>query len=512
MKTFVSQLPGRQKLELLIWSVILFVSLCLISVDALDNIAKGFAPNKRSFAENGVSFLYYANYFYPLTGRYLVLFAGFLALNFWVLPKFFIQDSNAKPGWWLTGSFLLITVLLTLTYLGYSAYLFSPSFVRREALLQILKSGLLAALGLFLFTGIYNAVKGAIHFVLIQAPELEARYRFVNREGLLAFLAWFVSLLLVIVSRAQREIVIVWFIVGPSAILFYWAALYRMIPSVQGKKRAFLRYLFQTLVILFFQILIGGFALMLVMRHPDAGFAVASFNASFLLFIMAPLSWIVYKQKQKGKTELSTLKNALGQSTAHFDFLRSQINPHFLFNALNTIYGTALQEGADRTAEGVERLSSMMRFMLQENVQEKIALAREVEYLKNYIALQRLRTATHEGITLDIHIDEAGAEGYQISPMLLIPFVENAFKHGISFRSPSAIRISLEVHNNQLLFDVFNSRHDKSENDPEKLNNGIGLKNVQERLQLLYPQRHELTIRETARQFFVHLTLQLRHA
>jgi two-component system, LytTR family, sensor kinase len=93
--------------------------------------------------------------------------------------------------------------------------------------------------------------------------------------------------------------------------------------------------------------------------------------------------------------------------------------------------------------------------------------------------------------------------------MLLIPFVENAFKHGISFRAPSHIRIILEMKGKTLNFDVYNSKHDKKENDPEKNKSGIGLNNVKQRLQLAYPGRHELIIRETQKEFFVHLTIQL---
>jgi sensor histidine kinase YesM len=93
--------------------------------------------------------------------------------------------------------------------------------------------------------------------------------------------------------------------------------------------------------------------------------------------------------------------------------------------------------------------------------------------------------------------------------MLLIPFVENAFKHGISLREPSHIRVTLDVKDQVLYFDVNNSKHHKPENDPEKDKSGIGLNNVKQRLQLLYPARHELIIRETSREFFVHLTIQL---
>jgi sensor histidine kinase YesM len=108
---------------------------------------------------------------------------------------------------------------------------------------------------------------------------------------------------------------------------------------------------------------------------------------------------------------------------------------------------------------------------------------------------------------------EAGIEklinGVEIAPMLLIPFVENAFKHGISFREPSHIKVTLEVKENKLFFDVYNIKHQKQDADPEKDKSGIGLINVKQRLQLLYPSKHELIIRETGKEFFVHLTIQL---
>jgi LytS/YehU family sensor histidine kinase len=147
--------------------------------------------------------------------------------------------------------------------------------------------------------------------------------------------------------------------------------------------------------------------------------------------------------------------------------------------------------------------------MLQENLQDKISLAREIDYLNNYINLQRLRTDSSPTIQIQTAIQ--GQENiFQIAPMLLIPFVENAFKHGISFREPSHIKITLEIKDNTLYFDVYNSKHVRQDNDPEKDKSGIGLENVKQRLKLLYPNRHELIIRDTSKEFFIHLTIQLK--
>jgi len=145
---------------------------------------------------------------------------------------------------------------------------------------------------------------------------------------------------------------------------------------------------------------------------------------------------------------------------------------------------------------------------LHENMQDKISLTREVEYLNNYIDLQKLRTSRSADIKIETQIDEQ-LNNLQITPMLLIPFVENAFKHGISLQQASHIKITLQTKEKTLYFDVHNSIHLKADNDPEKLKSGIGLENVRQRLLHLYHGKHELIIRESAKEFFVHLTIQL---
>jgi len=167
-----------------------------------------------------------------------------------------------------------------------------------------------------------------------------------------------------------------------------------------------------------------------------------------------------------------------------------------------------LQENAERTSEGIQKLGDMMRFMLEENMQDKITLNREIDYIKNYISLQKLRTQTSNNIQIEISIDDR-VNNLMISPMLLIPFIENAFKHGISLREKSHIKVSLNIDGNSLYFDVYNSIHPKMETDLEKYHNGIGLENVKQRLQLLYKKKHELIIRENINEYFIHLTVQL---
>lgn len=324
-------------------------------------------------------------------------------------------------------------------------------------------------------------------------------------------------------------------LVIPLSILSYFYALYIGIPKASKRVWKRTRYFFSMLFIAALSTLIlvaitipllldnnphnsifaGSFLKtisiqqLIAGQHEEGVITVLLGNFLTQLIIITPVAWRIYKDRRNIKTEeIITLKTELGKSDANLNFLKSQINPHFLFNALNTLYGTALQEKADRTGEGIQKLGDMMRFMLEENIADKILLSKDVDYLNNYIALQKLRTSTSSDVTIETQIEEQ-TNTLQIAPMLLIPFVENAFKHGISLQSPSHIKITLQTSGNTLYFDVHNSIHSKKDNDPEKLQSGIGLQNVKQRLALLYPNQHELIIRENAKEFFIHLTLQL---
>ena len=206
------------------------------------------------------------------------------------------------------------------------------------------------------------------------------------------------------------------------------------------------------------------------------------------------------------KVELET---NISHKSAELSLLHSQINPHFLFNALNTLYAVALDEKAEKTSDGVQKLGDMMRFMLHENNREQISISKEVEYLENYIYIQKLRLGNSPNIDVRVNI-VTGDREFTIAPMLLNPFVENAFKHGISFLHPSWIYITLSLDDSTLYFKVHNSVNHQPSKTSEAENASIGLENVKRRLNLIYPRRHELIIQETTQDFFVSLTLSIK--
>lgn len=228
-------------------------------------------------------------------------------------------------------------------------------------------------------------------------------------------------------------------------------------------------------------------------------FFIVFFIIVFSSAIIAFLKNVFFKEKLQ-------LRTLFTQKTAELSSLRSQINPHFLFNALNTLYSVSLKENADKTADGIQKLGDMMRFMLNENNQDRIPLNKEIEYLQNYIEIQRMRIAESDNIEIKVNIQPSDREIF-VAPMLLNPFIENAFKHGISFRNPSWIYITLTFDDTKLYFKVHNSLHAKSESDPEKDNNGIGLENVRKRLDLIYRNRYSLDIQKSEQDFFVSLTI-----
>ena len=151
-------------------------------------------------------------------------------------------------------------------------------------------------------------------------------------------------------------------------------------------------------------------------------------------------------------------------------------------------------------------LGDMMRFMLHENTQDFIPMNSEIEYLKNYIALQKLRTQTSPDLLIEDNITGLDCT-HQIAPMLLIPFVENAFKHGISFTEKSWIKIELDCSPGHIIFEIANSVHPSIYDNPERENSGIGLKNVEQRLKILYKGKHEFMHGITGNEYIVKLKI-----
>ncbi len=282
-------------------------------------------------------------------------------------------------------------------------------------------------------------------------------------------------------------------------VVFFYLNTQQIVPKILYKKKYLLFFISQALV--FIMMLVLDFILfrLLSIQHPFHFINSAYHNIS--LFVVTSLASIIFKlvwdkakaeeqQKENIKTELS--------------FLRSQISPHFLFNVLNNIVAMVRLK-SDNLEDTVVKLSTLLQYMLYKTDEEKVFLRNEIEYLESYIDLQSQRFGNKMQIIRNITVNDT----YQtIEPMLLIPFVENAFKHGYGLIKNPIINIILKIENDVLIFEVRNKFDDT--NLQKDKTSGIGLTNVKRRLELLYPASHQLEMIKNDTWFMISLKLQLK--
>jgi LytS/YehU family sensor histidine kinase len=202
---------------------------------------------------------------------------------------------------------------------------------------------------------------------------------------------------------------------------------------------------------------------------------------------------------QDEKNKLAKLNTEL-----ELNFLRSQINPHFLFNTLNNIYSLALQQ-SDKTPGMIIKLSDLMRYILYECDVERISLEKEVAIMKDYVELEKLRHG--ENVQIDFEV-EGDLKGKTTPPLLLIHFVENAFKHGVNAQfGRSFVKMRLYAGADSLQFHIVNNKPPNNRQN-HTAGGGIGLENIRKRLQLIYPGKHSLTAGDEPDLFQVELTVQ----
>ena len=300
-------------------------------------------------------------------------------------------------------------------------------------------------------------------------------------------------------------------------ISFYYINFYLLIPKLLEKKRMIL-YVF---VIVSLLILFGVFPRLYRYLSDDLHklppipwqsgnrsrnlspplLSGGSIAISLLVFVISTgikvvSQWFEYEKKNR-EIENEKLNTELS-------FLKSQINPHFLFNTLNNIYSLA-ESGSDKTSEAVMKLSSIMRYVLTEAKNNSVPLEKEIQFTSHFIELQKMRLTDKSKIDFTITGDP---EGKQISPLLFLPFVENAFKYGISTREPSPIRIFLDIKDKELDFTINNNKYNQALLKPAETT-GIGILNIKRRLELLYHNRYKLYLADEKTNYTVNLNIHL---
>lgn len=299
----------------------------------------------------------------------------------------------------------------------------------------------------------------------------------------------------------------------PLLVLFFYLNYFILIPRLFTTGRYWWYALFVVLSLILLSCLYELVDLLVKIEIPNYGhhqkgprpYRYISFFGVFNGLIALGISTsvrianeLVKNEKQRKELENQTLKSELS-------FLKSQVNPHFLFNTLNNIYSLSLSR-SEQTPEAIMKLSQLLRYMLYETDDKNVSLDKEVAHVEDYISLQRMRLTDQVEVTLE---KKGNLATKHIEPLLLIPFVENAFKHGIHAKYPSFVKISIAVEGDVLLFNVVNSVIPNAAQQPKDKNSGIGLNNVEKRLNLLYPDRFALDIKADEKVYTVSLKINL---
>lgn len=295
-------------------------------------------------------------------------------------------------------------------------------------------------------------------------------------------------------------------------LIFFFVHLFWLLPRFYFLKRYWLYGLLMMLIFLLCSLLPGVLVPRIMPHHPFSGGELSFYKRGmshphphsrfyFMLFQhlfqfmgVGVFSFTVYLYAQWKRAERAIVD-------AELAYLKAQINPHFLFNTLNSIYSLAIQK-SDATAEAVVQLSNLMRYVLTDASQDFVPLRKEIDYLTDYIALQSTRLTDNVVFEFQI-IGEALNQ--QIAPMLLVPLIENAFKYGANPDEECYISIFIEIKDKHFVFAVKNKKIDLRTDHYES--NKLGIENVRKRLLAVYPSNSDLTIRDDPNIFMVILKI-----
>lgn len=338
----------------------------------------------------------------------------------------------------------------------------------------------------------------------------------VQKEKFHHFLFWILLFFFMVLVDQTEQSLILKLIKELTNVVLYMVLVYinilYLIPKFLSSKKLFiyiLSLLIAAIIITPFKILIFYF-----LYENDPGtqaFYVENQKMILMVFILVGFSSTIYKVMSDWWSHQRQTKELQNQKLqSELKFLRSQINPHFLFNTLNNLYALTLKK-SDQAPDMVLRLSEMMRYMLYECNERQVPLMKEINYLKNYLELEKIRQGGNFEINFEVKGD---VSDQRIAPLIFIPFVENSFKHGINQQIESGfVKIKMEVKEHEIQMDIENSKAPLltkvAKVKPSKKSGGIGLVNIQRRLKLLYPEKHLLNIQESNDIFSINLQLQL---
>ncbi|MFN4085420.1 MAG: sensor histidine kinase [Spirosomataceae bacterium] len=253
-----------------------------------------------------------------------------------------------------------------------------------------------------------------------------------------------------------------------------------------------------------FQVLIGWSTWMILEWRSDwdSEFHDENILMAGLLVILWFVMSLVLDSFRAKRMQIQWIKE---KTEAELKHLKAQIKPHFFFNILNVVYGSALKSRDEETAQLIQQMGGLLRFTWFESQQTRVPVEKEVEFLHQYLDLQRARLPKRESIQLDFSIEWDGESAW-ISPLLLIPFLENAFQYAITYEEPCFIRGEIRLENGHCRMRCENSI---APNHSQRKGTGTGLANVRQRLELLFPSKYHVNCIEQTHSFLVTLTFPL---
>lgn len=303
----------------------------------------------------------------------------------------------------------------------------------------------------------------------------------------------------------------------PVAIAVTYFFNYKLVPQFLWKKKygKFFLFSFYTLLVgVWISFLIVFYTLIYILNnksaidpsvlHPELQVMTLNFIIFFAIAVKQ-IKRAFFMQQEKNDLEKLKLNTELKLKEAELKLLKAQIHPHFLFNTLNNLYGLTLEK-SDEAPDLVLRLSDILDYILYRCNESSVLLSDEIENLKNYIEIERIRYSDKLKMSVDFPLN---TNNLKIAPLIILPFIENAFKHGVSnYPGVAFVNAKINLLENTLVFKIENSKNParKIENGYSK---GIGLQNARKRLELLYPDKYILKIDEKDKTYSVNLTLQL---
>jgi len=334
-------------------------------------------------------------------------------------------------------------------------------------------------------------------------------YDFVTQRIVYHSVFWVVMFFILLLLDSNNHSFLTKFSVESVNVLFYgilvYFNLFYLIPNYLTEKK-FLKYSFLLTLSVVVITPIKLMVFYLILSNAETfilGKQFLFFIASFLIVGSSTIGKIitdwVRHLREKKDLQTQTMQSELR-------FLKSQINPHFLFNTLNNLYALTLKK-SDKAPEIVIKLSEMMRYMLYECNERRVPLQKEVNYIQNYLDLERLRQGKNVQINYKV---DGKIFDQQIAPLIFIPFLENSFKHGLNTHiSHGFVNILLEVEDQHIHFYIENSKSESLPTQTHKRSGGIGLVNVKRRLNIIYPNNYKLEIHDDPNTYGVELDIDL---